>query len=118
MLRSRHRPVRPRAGPRAISVDDDSVRLDASRHDPVIQRVTASIIRIGTDSISMRPVKLRYVWPSELDLMAQLAGLRLRHRWGSWDETDFTSGCDSHVSIYESAPGGPSAADPKHPTRR
>lgn len=91
---------------RAISVDDGSVRLDASRHDPIAQRVTASIIRIGADSISMRPVTLRYAWPSELDLMARLAGLRLRHRWGGWDEADFTSGCNSHVSIYEPAPEG------------
>lgn len=103
-------------GLRAISVDDGSVRLDASRHDPKTQRVTAGIIRIGTDSISMRPVKLRYAWPSELDLMAQLAGLRLRHRWGSWEQADFTSGCNSHVSIYERASAGSWAGDAEHAT--
>lgn len=92
----------------AISVDDGSVRLDASRHDPITQRVTAGIIRIGTDSITMRPVRLRYAWPSELDLMAQLAGLR--HRWGSWEQADFTSGCNGHVSIYERPSAGSSGA--------
>jgi hypothetical protein len=48
------------------------------------------------------PVELRYVWPSELDLMAQLAGLRLRERWGDWQRGRFT-GSGGHVSIYERA---------------
>ena len=43
----------------------------------------------------------RYVWPSELDLMARLAGLRLRHRWAWWNRAPFTSGSPSHVSVWE-----------------
>jgi hypothetical protein len=46
------------------------------------------------------PVDIRYVWPSELDLMAQLAGLRLRERWGDWRRSPYT-GSGAHVSIYE-----------------
>ena len=42
----------------------------------------------------------RYVWPSELDLMARLAGLRLRERWGGWDRSQFTAGSGKHVSVY------------------
>jgi SAM-dependent methyltransferase len=42
----------------------------------------------------------RYVWPSELDLMARLAGFRLAHRWAGWDRSAFTSDSGSHVSVY------------------
>jgi SAM-dependent methyltransferase len=47
----------------------------------------------------------RYVWPSELDLMARLAGLSLRERWAGWDRTPFTSESRSHVSVWEKPPG-------------
>jgi SAM-dependent methyltransferase len=43
----------------------------------------------------------RYVWPSELDLMARLAGFRLAHRWAGWDRSAFTSDSESHISVYE-----------------
>ncbi len=48
-----------------------------------------------------RTVPFRYVWPSELDLMAQLAGLRLRDRWAGWNREPFTSDSRSHVSIWQ-----------------
>ncbi len=47
----------------------------------------------------------RYVWPSELDLMAQLAGLRLRERWDGWTGEPFTSESRQHVSIWEKPAG-------------
>ena len=43
----------------------------------------------------------RYVWPSELDLMAKLAGMELRHRWADWDRSPFTGDSTSHVSVWE-----------------
>jgi len=43
----------------------------------------------------------RYVWPSELDLMAQLAGMTLRERWSSWEREPFTSDSRSHISVWE-----------------
>jgi SAM-dependent methyltransferase len=46
-------------------------------------------------------IPFRYVWPAELDLMAQLAGLRLRERWGGWGREPFTSESRQHVSIWE-----------------
>ena len=45
----------------------------------------------------------RYIWPAELDLMAQLAGMSLRERWGGWRREPFTSESRSHVSVYEKA---------------
>ena len=49
----------------------------------------------------------RYVWPSELDLMARLAGMTLRERWSTWSRDPFTSECRSHVSVWQkpSRPG-------------
>jgi len=46
-------------------------------------------------------IPFRYVWPAELDLMAQLAGLRLRERWATWTREAFTSDSHQHVSIWE-----------------
>lgn len=54
--------------------------------------------------ISLYPVQVRYSWPSELDLMARLAGMRLRERWGDWDGSAFTASSDNHISIYEKSP--------------
>ncbi len=43
----------------------------------------------------------RYVWPSELDLMARIAGMRLRERWSGWNREPFTSESTKHVSVWE-----------------
>ena len=43
----------------------------------------------------------RYVWPAELDLMARIAGLRLRERWADWDRSAFTADSEKHVSVWE-----------------
>ena len=47
----------------------------------------------------------RYVWPSELDLMAKLAGLELRERWADWNQTPFTADSTSHVSVWQKPHG-------------
>jgi hypothetical protein len=46
-------------------------------------------------------VPFRYVWPSELDLMAELAGMTLRERWSDWQGAPFTSESRKHVSVWE-----------------
>jgi len=46
----------------------------------------------------------RYVWPSELDLMARLAGMRLRERWADWNREPFTSNSTKHISVWEKTP--------------
>jgi SAM-dependent methyltransferase len=43
----------------------------------------------------------RYVWPAELDLMARIAGLRLKERWADWERTAFTSDSEQHVSVWQ-----------------
>jgi hypothetical protein len=47
----------------------------------------------------------RYLWPSELDLMARIAGLTLRERWGSWQREPFTSDSSAHISVWEKPTG-------------
>jgi SAM-dependent methyltransferase len=80
----------------------DSVLLTAARHDPVGQRIDAQQIQFGPGAgFRLIPGVLRYAWPSELDLMARLAGLRLRERWGGWRREPFTATSSMHVSVYE-----------------
>lgn len=75
---------------RAIMVTEDTVQLEVSQVDPVTQQVTSQHVFHSKDGTRMVPVKLRYAGPAELDLMAQLAGLSLRDRWGSWERDAFT----------------------------
>jgi SAM-dependent methyltransferase len=74
--------------------------LDASQHDPVNQRVTSQHVVIQETGVKLYPVQIRYAWPSELDLMARLAGLRLQDRWGGWRREPFTAASATHVSVY------------------
>ena len=83
--------------------DLDSVQLDVSVHDAMNQVVDFRHLHLTEEGMSMYPGRLRYAWPSELDLMARLAGLRLRERWTNWRRSPFTSQSRSHVSVYERA---------------
>ncbi len=64
------------------------------------QAVSHHFVADGGDVRESR-TPFRYVWPSELDLMARLTGMSLRHRWGGWDRRPFTSESTSHVSVWE-----------------
>jgi hypothetical protein len=55
---------------------------------------------ITEDETKLYPVSIRYAFPSELDLMARLAGLELRDRWGNWQRDPFTGETGRHVSVY------------------
>ncbi len=87
-------------------LESDAVQLDLSRHDAAGQRVACQHLVIDAAGTRLFPAQLRYAWPSELDLMARLARLRLRERWGGWSGSRFTSSSTSHVSLYEHAPDG------------
>ena len=76
------------------------VRLEASILDPVEQIVTVQHIVLDEAGARLRPVVIRYAWPAELDLMAQLAGMELDARWGDWDGSAFTAASTGHVSVY------------------
>ncbi len=70
-------------------------------YDVATQGQISHHLSIGTGTVDRFSVPFRYVWPSELDLMAQLAGMRLRERWGGWKREPFTSESDKHVSVWE-----------------
>jgi len=82
----------------AIAVDE--VRLDVLRHDAATQMLEESHVSLSRACVRLHPVVQRYAWPSELDLMARIAGLRLKGRWGGWDREPFTASSSAHVSVY------------------
>ena len=86
---------------RTSNVTTEQVRLECSQHDKATQTIVSQIVSIDERGIKLYPVNIRYAWPSELDLMAEIAGLKLSERWGGWDKGAFTSASNSHISIYE-----------------
>ena len=70
-------------------------------YDVVTQRFSSQHYYIVDGRLEAFPVEFRYVWPSELDLMARIAGMRLRDRWAGWRREAFTSLSRAHVSVYE-----------------
>ncbi len=81
-------------------VEVGRVMLDVSTHDRVAQRVDSQHVVVTEEGAKLYPVSIRYAFPSELDLMAQLAGLELRNRWGGWRREPFTETSPRHVSVY------------------
>jgi SAM-dependent methyltransferase len=85
---------------RVFSHTDEHHGID--EYDPVTQLMWSHhYTRTEDGGYRRNSVPFRYAWPAELDLMARLAGLRLRERWGWWDRTPFTADSDSHVSVWE-----------------
>ena len=78
----------------------DSARFEIAIQDKVNQTVAFQRVIMSDDEIKMHPHFMRYAWPSELDLMAQIAGLELHERYAWWDRSPFTSESKSHVSVY------------------
>ena len=84
----------------ATRVGLESAELEVTRHDPVTQTSDSLHVVLSESGTKIYPVRVRYAWPSELDLMARLAGLHLSARYGSWRKDPFTSDNRGHVSIY------------------
>jgi SAM-dependent methyltransferase len=70
-------------------------------YDVVTQRFSSQHYDFTEGRVEAFPYEFRYVWPSELDLMARLAGMRLEHRWAGWRREPFTSLSRAHVSVYQ-----------------
>jgi methyltransferase family protein len=70
-------------------------------YDTVTQGLSGRHYTFVDGRVEPSPIEMRYAWPSELDLMARLAGLRLQDRWGGWQREPFTGLSPSHVSVYE-----------------
>ena len=89
-------------GERAVVFDASERHFGVDTYDVASQSLTSHHFTKradGTWDYGAGP--FRYVWPAELDLMAELAGLRLRERWGGWDRRPFDHASRLHVSIWE-----------------
>jgi SAM-dependent methyltransferase len=84
---------------RAFQVSDTYWGFD--EYDVARQGLISHHLWLSDGTVDRFSFPFRYVWPSELDLMAQLAGMRLRERWGGWRREPFTSESDKHVSVWE-----------------
>jgi SAM-dependent methyltransferase len=89
-----------------------SVTLDVTLRDTVSQRIDRQQLIIDERGFRLHPLSFRYVWPSELDLMARLAGLSLRARHAGWRRERFGQGSRCHVSVYDLAGRGSDADRP------
>jgi phospholipid N-methyltransferase len=76
-------------------------KLDFDEYDVATQGLISHHFRKHEGSLADYSLPFRYVWPSELDLMARLAGLTLVERWGDWDRRPFTSLSVKHVSVWK-----------------
>jgi SAM-dependent methyltransferase len=88
----------------AERVELELVQIAVARHFASEQRVVNQHVQLRPDgSVRFFPVEIRYAWPSELDLMARLGGLRLRDRFAGWGREPFGDESGRHVSVYERA---------------
>jgi SAM-dependent methyltransferase len=75
--------------------------LGFDEYDVASQGLVSHHYWVVDGQLEMRSVPFRYVWPSELDLMARLAGMSLRERWSDWTRAPFTSASRQHVSVWQ-----------------
>jgi SAM-dependent methyltransferase len=77
-----------------------ATHLGFDEYDVVSQGLVSHHYWIDDGKVEVIAPPFRYVWPSELDLMARLAGMTLRERWGGWKREPFTGDSDKHVSVW------------------
>jgi hypothetical protein len=83
-----------------VTVSADHIGIET--YDDPVGQIAWSHHWIEADGRVVRhSAPYRYVWPSELDLMARLAGFRLRDRWADWDRAPFTAQSRRQVAVYE-----------------
>ena len=83
--------------------DVSATKLGFDEFDVVSQGLISHHYSVVDGTLELLSAPFRYVWPSELDLMAQLAGMTLRSRWSDWQRSPFTSKSTAHVSVWETA---------------
>ncbi|MCC3761500.1 class I SAM-dependent methyltransferase [Glycomyces sp. TRM65418] len=89
-------------GQRAVPFSTEPGGWAYDLYDCAVQAMSSNYVTVLDDGTGRsRSIPFRYVWPSELDLMARIAGMRLRHRWADWSGAPFTHDSEAHVSIWE-----------------
>jgi SAM-dependent methyltransferase len=86
---------------RAIRIGEQEVQVDVSLIELDKQIITSQHMLINERGTRFYPVKIRYVWLTEMDLMARLSQLRLKERWSDWGKSQFTDESGKHISVYE-----------------
>jgi Methyltransferase domain len=86
--------------------DVSPTHLGFDEYDVARQGLVSHHYWITDGNVEVLSPPFRYVWPSELDLMARLAGMTLRERWSDWTREPFTSDSIKHVSVWEKTPAG------------
>jgi SAM-dependent methyltransferase len=76
-------------------------RLGFDEYDVALQGLISHHYSVVDGNLEVVSMPFRYVWPSELDLMARLAGMTLRERWSGWKREPFTGDSTTHVSVWE-----------------
>ena len=84
---------------RVFAADERHWGID--EYDVVTQAAISHHFSLVDGRWELESMPFRYVWPSELDLMAELAGMRLRERWADWNREPFTRESRKHVSVWE-----------------
>lgn len=84
-------------------VDHENTFVTADIHDPVNQNVVSTLLWFSGTSVRSLPYRIRYVYPQELDTMAECVGLKLAERWGNWTRGEFTERSKRHISVYRRA---------------
>ena len=88
-------------GERFVVFDGSETHWGIDEYDVANQGLVSHHFRIADGKVEKFSTPFRYVWPAELDLMAELAGMRLRERWAGWRREPFTSDSRQHVSVWE-----------------
>jgi SAM-dependent methyltransferase len=101
---------------RAFTVTPAHLGFD--EYDAATQTAYSHHYWLGDGPLETLSAPFRYVWPSELDLMARLAGLRVRERWSGWTREPFTDDSGSHVSVWEKTTGPPTGQESRSTGRR
>jgi SAM-dependent methyltransferase len=88
-------------GERFVVFDGSETHWGIDEYDVASQGLISHHFRIVEGKVEKSSLPFRYVWPSELDLMAELTGMRLRERWAGWRREPFTGDSRQHVSVWE-----------------
>jgi SAM-dependent methyltransferase len=88
-------------GERFVVFDGSETHWGIDEYDVVNQGLISHHFQVIDGRVEKSSAPFRYVWPAELDLMAELAGMRLRERWAGWKREPFTSNSRQHVSVWE-----------------
>jgi SAM-dependent methyltransferase len=92
-------------GSRFVPFDVSEHHVGLDEYEPATQRMVSHHVTTRDGVTERTSIPFRYVWPSELDLMARLAGLALAHRWADWDGSPFTDDSTSHVTVWHKSAG-------------